>query len=296
MTHAQTLRALLKAPEFIVAPGMYDALTALMIEQHGFACAYLGGASIAYTRIGMPDIGLTSVTEVAQVAAHIRERVAIPFIVDIDTGFGNALNTQRTVRTLERAGASGLQIEDQTFPKRCGHLAGKSLVSTAEMVGKIKAALDARLDADTVIVARTDAIAVEGFDRALERAQAYMNAGADMLFVEAPQTDEQMTRLCAAFKGKVPLLANMVEGGKTPLKPASELAALGFKIAIYPGTMVRVITKAADEYLKILKADGATARMRDRMFDFGQVNAILGLNDVMARGQRYDEKLAKAAE
>ncbi|MCB2106782.1 MAG: isocitrate lyase/PEP mutase family protein, partial [Rhodobacteraceae bacterium] len=225
MFHTKALRQLLAAPGPIVAPGMYDALTARLIEQHGFKCAYLGGASIAYTRIAEPDIGLTSVSEVAQVVSHIRERLTIPFIVDIDTGFGNALNTQRTVRMMERAGASGMQLEDQTYPKRCGHLAGKTLVPTSEMVGKIKAALDARNDPDTVIVARTDAIAVEGFDAALARAQAYAAAGADMLFVEAPRDDAQMKRLGQEFAGKTPLLANMVEGGKTPLKPASELAA-----------------------------------------------------------------------
>ena len=256
----------------------------------------MGGASISYTRIAQPDIGLTTLTEVAQVVSHVRERISIPFVVDADTGFGNALNTQRTVRLLERMGASGIQLEDQTYPKRCGHLAGKTLVSTAEMVGKIKAALDARQDANTVIVARTDAIAVDGIDKAMDRAVAYMNAGADVLFIEAPQTTEQMERLGKAFAGKIPLLANMVEGGKTPLKSAAELGALGFKLVIFPGTMVRVIAHAASRYLKALHEDGSTARVLDQMFDFAQVNGILGLNDIMAAGQKYDEKLAKAAE
>jgi 2-methylisocitrate lyase-like PEP mutase family enzyme len=296
MSHARALRDLLNGPGVIVAPGMYDAFTALLIEQHGFKCAYLGGASISYTRIAQPDIGLTSLSEVAQVVGHIRERISIPFIVDADTGFGNALNTQRTVKMLERMGASGIQLEDQTYPKRCGHLAGKTLVSTAEMVGKLKAALDARDDPNTVIVARTDAIAVEGIDRAIERAQAYMNAGADVLFIEAPQTTEQMERLGKTFASKIPLLANMVEGGKTPMKPTKELGDLGFKLVIYPGAMVRVLAHAASHFLKILKEDGDTARARERMFDFAQVNAILGLDQIMAAGQRYDEKLAKAAE
>lgn len=296
MTHAKQLRQLLGEPGAFIAPGMYDAFTALLIEQQGFKCAYLGGASIAYTRIAQPDIGLTTLSEVAQVVSHIRERISIPFIVDADTGFGNAVNTQRTVKLLERMGASGIQLEDQTYPKRCGHLAGKSLVSTQEMVGKIKAAVDARADADTVIVGRTDAIAVEGFDRALERAHAYMTAGADVLFVEAPQTIEQMQRLGSTFAGKVPLLANMVEGGKTPLKSASELGALGFKVVIFPGAMVRVLAHAASQYLKILHEDGSTDRMRGQMFDFGQVNAILGLEKIMAAGQKYDDKLAAAAE
>lgn len=296
MSHAKALRTLLAGPDPIVAPGMYDGFTCRLVEQHGFKCAYLGGASVSYTRIAQPDIGLTSVTEVAQVVAQIRDRATIPFVVDIDTGFGNALNTQRTVRTMERMGASGLQLEDQTYPKRCGHLAGKGLVSTAEMVGKIKAALDARNDPDTVIVARTDAIAVEGLDRAIARAHAYADAGADMLFIEAPRTDEDMARLGREFKGGPPLLANMVEGGKTPLKSVKELAALGFKFVIYPGTMVRVLAYAASQYLSILKEDGSTARMRERMFDFSRVNGILGLDQIMADGQKYDEKLKAAAE
>jgi len=296
MSHAKALRDLLAGPDVIVAPGMYDAFTALLIEQHKFKCAYLGGASISYTRIAQPDIGLTTLSEVAQVVSHIRERISIPVVVDADTGFGNALNTQRTVRLLERMGASGIQLEDQTYPKRCGHLAGKALVPTAEMVGKIKAALDSRHDPNTVIIARTDAIAVDGIDKALERANAYMTAGADVLFIEAPQTTEQMERLGKMFAGKIPLLANMVEGGKTPLKTSAELAALGFKIVIYPGAMVRVVAHAASEYLNVLQRDGSTAAMRERMFDFAQVNAILGLNEIMSAGQKYDEKLAKAAE
>ena len=296
MSHAAAFRKLLAGPDVIVAPGMYDGMTALLVEQNGFACAYLSGASISYSRIAQPDIGLMSVTEVGEAVANIRERLKIPFIVDADTGFGNALNTPRAVRMLERMGASGIQLEDQTYPKRCGHLAGKSLVPAAEMVGKLKAALDARHDPHTVIIARTDAIAVEGFDAALERAHAYAEAGADVLFVEAPQSEEQQATLGKTFAGKVPLLANMVEGGRTPLKSATELGKIGYKIVIYPGAMMRVITFAATEYLKTLKAHGETTRLRDRMFDFNGLNAILGLNDIMATGARYDATLKKAAE
>ncbi len=296
MSHAKALRKLLAGPDVVVAPGIYDAMTGLLVQQAGFACAYLGGASIAYSRIGRPDIGLTSMTEVAEVVGNVRERLSIPFVIDADTGFGNALNTQRTVRLFERMGASGIQLEDQTFPKRCGHLAGKSLVPTAEMVGKIRAALDARANADTVIIARTDAIAVEGFDAALARAKAYADAGADVLFVEAPQTTEQQQTLGKTFAGKVPLIANMVEGGRTPLKPAEELHKLGFKLVIYPGAMMRVTAFAASEYLKVLKADGSTDRFRDRMFDFKGLNTVLELDDIMAAGARYDATLKKAAE
>ena len=296
MSHAAAFRKLLAGPDVIVAPGMYDGMTALLVEQAGFACAYLSGASISFSRIAQPDIGLMSLTEVGEAVANIRERLKIPFIVDCDTGFGNALNTQRTVRMVERMGASGIQLEDQSYPKRCGHLAGKSVVPTAEMVGKLKAALDARQDPNTVIIARTDAIGVEGFDAALARAHAYMEAGADVLFVEAPQTEEQQIVLGKTFAGKVPLLANMVEGGRTPMKSAAELHKIGFKIVIFPGAMMRVITFAATEYLKTLKTYGETTRIRDRMFDFNGLNAILGTNEIVAGATRYDANLKKAAE
>lgn len=288
MTHAKRLRELLAGPDFIVAPGMFNGLTALLVQQQGFDCAYLGGASISYASIGRPDIGLMSFAEVADTVAQIRERIDIPFIIDADTGFGNALNVQRTVRVLERRGASAIQLEDQTMPKRCGHLAGKTLIGTGEMVGKIKAALDARQDDNTVIIARTDAIAVEGFAAAVERAQAYRDAGADVLFVEAPGDDEQMHTLGRELGSQVPLLANMVEGGKTPLKSSQELAEMGFKIVIYPGAMVRVLAHAARGYLGTLKADGSTEAFRDRMLDFNELQEIVGTEDMLAAGRRYD--------
>ncbi|MEO7386387.1 MAG: isocitrate lyase/PEP mutase family protein, partial [Gammaproteobacteria bacterium] len=184
MSHAKKLRQLLGGSPFIV-PGCYDAFTALLIQQGGFSCAYVSGASVAFTKLGRPDIGLTTLTEVAETVGNIRDRVGLPLIVDGDNGFGNALNVQRTVRLLEKMGASAIQLEDQTLPKRCGHLDGKSLVSTGEMLGKLKAAQDARADASTVIVARTDAIAVDGFEAGMERAHAYADAGADVLFIEA---------------------------------------------------------------------------------------------------------------
>lgn len=296
MTHAKRLRELLAGPDTVIAPGMYDGLTGLLVEQAGFDAAYVGGASIAYSRLGRSDIGLTTCSEVANTIAMIRDRISIPFVVDADTGFGNALNTQRTMRMFERAGASGIQLEDQTTPKRCGHLDGKTLVSTAEMVGKIKAAQDARLDDDTVIVGRTDAIAVEGFEAALDRADAYAEAGADMLFIEAPRTIEQMKTIGDRFAGRVPLLANMVEGGKTPLSNAQELGDMGFKFVIFPGAMVRMIAKAGQDYLAALKQDGSTAQVRDRMFDFNGLNDLLGTQDLLDSGKQYDPETLKAAE
>jgi 2-methylisocitrate lyase-like PEP mutase family enzyme len=279
----------------LLAPGAYDALSALLVEQAGFEAVYLSGASISYTQLGRPDIGLVSLSQLTDVVARVRDRVAIPLIVDADTGFGNALNVQHTVRALERAGANALQLEDQTSPKRCGHLDGKELVSATEMAGKIKAAVDARANDRTVLIARTDAIGVEGFERALERAALYRDAGADVLFVEAPQTVEQMTRICTAFAG-TPLLANMVEGGRTPLRSAAELGQMGFRLIITPGAMVRAYAFMAQEFLRLLKQDGATANFRERMLDFKQINALLGLPDLMADGARYEGRRDEAAE
>lgn len=291
-----TLKARLASGPAILAPGVYDALSALMVEQAGFEAAYLSGASIAYTQLGRPDLGLVSAAEVADVVRRVRERTAIDLVVDADTGFGNALNVQRTVKTFEAAGATGIQLEDQQLPKRCGHLSGKTLVSVEEMSGKVRAAVDARTSEDTLIVARTDAIAVEGFDAALERAEAYLAAGADMLFVEAPQSDAEMTAISERFSGRAPLLANMVEGGRTPLRTLEELDARGFQFVITPGAMVRAFTFMAQEFLKELKATGSTAGYRDRMLDFAGLNALLGLEEMKATGVRYDADHKDAAE
>lgn len=290
MSHARKLRELLAAPGPIVAPGCFDGLTALLIEQAGFDCAYLSGASIAFTRLGRPDIGLTTMTEVANVISNIRERIEIPIIVDGDTGFGNALNVKRTVSLFERMGASGIQLEDQTLPKRCGHLDGKTLVPVGEMLGKIRAAQDARCNDDTVIVARTDAIAVTGLDEALERGNAYIDAGADVLFVESPLDDEQLATVGQALGGRIPLLANMVEGGKTPMHSADELAALGFKLVIFPGAMLRMISRAGAEYLAALHRDGTTAGIMDCMFDFRALNEVIGTDELLADGEQYSEE------
>ncbi len=289
MTPAQKLRDALKSEAPVLAPGVFDALSGVLVEQAGFPAAYLSGASIAYTRLGRPDIGLVSAAEVAETVGLIRERIELPLIVDADTGFGNALNVQRTVRTFERAGASALQLEDQQLPKRCGHLQGKTLVSKAEMIGKIKAALDARQHDATIILARTDAIAVDGFEAAIDRADAYVEAGADMLFVEAPQSLEQMEKIGSHFAGRVPLLANMVEGGKTPLSSAGQLGDMGFSLVIFPGALVRVLSFTAAAFLTDLKANGATAAWRDRMHDFVSLQEALGTDALLAAGKRYDQ-------
>jgi 2-methylisocitrate lyase-like PEP mutase family enzyme len=285
---APSFRDLLRGPEIVVAPGCYDALTALMIERAGFPAAYVSGGAIAYTLFGRPDIGLVSMSEVAEVVGRIRERVALPLVVDIDTGFGNALNVQRTVRIFAARGASALQLEDQTMPKRCGHLAEKRLVPKAEMVGKIKAALDARVGSEPLIIARTDAIAVEGYEAALDRAEAYLEAGADMLFVEAPRNAAELAGIARRFHGRVPLMANMVEGGATPITDAAQLQELGFAFVIFPGGTVRALAKLLDEYFASLKTHGTTAPFRDRMLDFNGLNQLLGTTELLERGKAYD--------
>jgi 2-methylisocitrate lyase-like PEP mutase family enzyme len=284
-----TLKDRLKQGPALLAPGAYDALSALLVEQAGFEAIYMSGASISYTQIGRPDVGLMTASQVADIIGRVADRVAIPLIVDADTGFGNALNVQHTVRIFERMGAAALQLEDQTAPKRCGHLAGKELVSAAEMVGKIKAAVDARTDQNTLIIARTDAIAVEGFEPALARAHLYARAGADVLFVEAPHSVEHMQAICAALPD-TPLLANMVEGGKTPIKTCEELSAMGFKLVIAPGSMVRAHAFMAQAFLQQLRATGTTSGFRNQMLDFGQINELLGLPDLIAAGTRYDTR------
>ena len=283
-----TLRQRLAEPRPLLAPGVYDALTALVAEQAGFEALYLSGASIAYTRLGRSDVGLTTFTEVQDTLARITERVRTPVIVDADTGFGNAINLQRTVRGMERAGAAMVQLEDQGFPKRCGHLDGKTVVSTAEMCGKLRAALDARHHADTLILARTDALAIEGLDAALERAEAYLACGVDALFIEALRTPEQMDTACRRFGHRVPLLANMVEGGKTPVQGAHELGQRGFRIVIFPGGTARAVAHLLQRYYASLHLHQTTAPMQGEMLDFDQLNALIGTPELMALGQRYD--------
>ncbi|MEM7489457.1 MAG: isocitrate lyase/PEP mutase family protein [Pseudomonadota bacterium] len=282
-----TLRARLAADGILVAPGIYDGLTAAIAADAGFEALYLSGAAVAYTRLGRPDIGLTTATEMADTMALIRDRVDLPVIIDADTGFGNALNAQRTIRLYERAGASALQVEDQTFPKRCGHLSDKSLIPTGEMIGKIAAMADARSSDDTLIVARTDAIAVEGFAAAMDRAERYIEAGADVLFIEAPRSGEELRAIAARFAQRIPLLANMVEGGATPIRSAADLEALGFSLVIFPGGIVRALARTARDYYESLHANGSNAAFARRMYDFDGLNAQLGTTELLAAGKRY---------
>jgi 2-methylisocitrate lyase-like PEP mutase family enzyme len=282
--------------QVLVAPGVYDPLTAALATEAGFEALYLSGAAIAYTRLGRPDIGLVSMTEVADTIALVRDRVATPLIVDADNGYGNALNVQRTVRVFERAGASAIQIEDQSFPKRCGHLQDKSIIPAQEMAGKIKAAVDARVSEETLVVARTDAVAVEGFEPAIARARLYAEAGADVLFVEAPRSREQLAAVTSALGHLRPLVANMVEGGATPLASAQDLGALGFRLVIFPGGIVRALARTARDYYASLHAHGTNGPFRDRMFDFSALNQLIGTPEMLALGERYKADDQEAAE
>lgn len=274
--------------DILLAPGIYDALSGLIAEQAGARAVYLSGASIAYTRFGRSDVGLVSASEVHDTLAAVTDRIQIPVIVDADTGFGNALNVQRTIRNFERAGAAAIQIEDQSFPKRCGHLDGKTLISKDEMVGKIKAAIDARKETNTLIIARTDARGVEGLSEAIDRAKAYQEAGADILFIEAPHSIDEMKLIRKSFGEDIPLLANMVEGGKTPIKTANDLKSLGFNIVIFPGGAVRAATFQLQQYYAGLIEDGSTLEFSDSMHNFDSLNSVIGTPELLKLGKKYE--------
>lgn len=283
-----TVREAMAAATPLVAPGVYDALTAAIAAEAGFGALYVSGAAVAYTRLGRPDIGLVTMTEMADTLRLIADRVGLPLVVDADNGHGNALNTQRTVRLYESAGAGALQIEDQTLPKRCGHLRDKSLIPAQEMAGKIRAAVDARRSAETLIIARTDAIAVEGLEAALDRADLYAENGADILFVEAPRSPGQMRAIVSRLGNKGPLMANMVEGGDTPISSAAALGGMGFGLVIFPGGIVRAMARTAVDYYGQLRDAGNNDAFRDRMYDFGGLNRLIGTPEMLALGARYD--------
>src|SRR5579883_1615489 len=263
---AQRLRALLAEPGLLVVPGAFDALAARLIEAAGFRAVYATGAGIANAYLGWADVGLTTMTEVRDAVWRIVDATALPVLADIDTGFGNAVNVARTVREFERIGVAAVQLEDQVFPKRCGHFAGKAVISQAEMVGKLRAACEARQDG-LVIIARTDARAVEGLEAAIARARAYRAAGADVLFVEAPRSRAELATIAAAL-GDAPLLVNLVEGGQTPILPAAELAALGYKLALYANTALRAAARGMQRALAYLAAHGSTLGAEDLLIDW----------------------------
>jgi 2-methylisocitrate lyase-like PEP mutase family enzyme len=266
MRATTTLKHILARRQAVSVPGAANALFARVIEDLGFEVVYVTGAGIANMHLGAPDVGLTTVTEVAAAVGAIADSVSLPLIVDADTGFGNAVNMVRTVRLLERAGAAGIQIEDQVFPKKCGHFTGKEVIPQDEMVQKIKAAVDARQDDDLQIIARTDARAIEGIDRALDRARAFIEAGADATFVEAPVSPEELARIGGELS--VPQVANIVFGGRTPDPGREKLAAMGFSIVLYANAALQAALKASYDVLGALKTEGSLATVADRLASF----------------------------
>ncbi len=265
------LRSLLTDPGIVVAPGCFDCLSGRLVEVGGFHAAYVTGSGVSISQLGAPDVNLASFSEILDRVKRIADAVTIPLIADIDTGFGGPLNIIRTVREFERAGVSAVQIEDQQAPKKCGHELGRRIVETAEMTSRIKAAVDARCDSDFLIVARTDARTNFGLEAALERADAYLDAGADILFVESPENEAEMRVICDHLRGRAPTLANMVEGGRTPILPAPVLEEVGFKVAIFPNALTRAFASAGQSLLAELSATGTTDGFRDRMFDHSEL-------------------------
>jgi len=282
---ASHLRARLAAPRPLLLPGVADALTARVAADVGFEAVYASGAGISNTLLGLPDVGLASVTEIVDQVRRICDVVEVPVVADMDTGHGNAVNAIRAVRLFERAGAAAVQIEDQVFPKRCGHFAGKEVISLEEMCAKLRAVLDERLDPDTIVIARTDALAVEGADAAVERADAYAEAGADLVFVEAPPSRE----LLAALPGRVsaPLVVNMVEGGVTPLAGLDELGEMGYRVVLYANTALRAGLRATAEALAALRRDGGSAGFLAGLATWDERQRLVGKPEIDELERRY---------
>lgn len=287
MTKAKTLRRLLNSGKIVMAPGAYDVWSAKLIEAAGFEAVYMTGYGVSASVIGKPDIGLMTFTEVALMAHNMAMALHVPLIADCDTGFGNALNVMRCVEEFEAAGVAAIQLEDQLMPKRCGHMEGKVLIPKEDMVAKIRAAVAARKDPDFVIIARTDARAVLGFEEAVSRAQAYVEAGADVIFFEAPQSVDEVKAVAATLK--VPLLSNMVEKGKTPLFSTDELQAMGYRIVIYPVTALYAATKHIMETLSVLKQTGEISATTTYTCDFPTFNQMIGLAELRALEKSFSE-------
>ena len=284
MRATSKLRALLTSGRITVAPGAYDGLSARLVEQAGFQAVYASGGAIARST-GVPDLGLLSMNVIVDHLASMVDVVGVPIIADADTGYGNALNAQAAARDFERAGVAAFHLEDQTFPKKCGHYDDKTLIPKAEMVQKIKAARDALHDPDFVLIARTDAIAVEGFSAAIDRASAYLEAGANMVFVEAPTSEAEIAEIGKRLPGWK--LINMFEGGKTPLLPAQRLQALGFNLVIIPSDAQRAAIKAMQRVLAAIARDGSSAAMRDDMVSFKERETIIGTAAYLDRDKLY---------
>ena len=281
------LRELLAAPQPVVAPGAYDALSARLVEQAGFDAVYMTGFGTTASLIGRPDVGLLTGGEMADNARRIVSAVDVPVIADADTGYGNAINVLRTVQVYEQAGVAGIQLEDQVAPKKCGHMSGKAVIGTGEMVGKLEAAVAARQDPDLLVIARTDAVAVSGVDDAVSRARAYAEAGADLLFVEAPTTEEDIARVAAELAGVAPLVFNWAEGGRTPPLSLERITELGFALVIYPIGTLLAATAGIRALLARLRADGTPTAAMGSLPTFDEFTGLIGLPEVQALEQRF---------
>jgi 2-methylisocitrate lyase-like PEP mutase family enzyme len=286
MKKTYEFQKLLQEPGSFILPGAYDAMSAKLIEETGFKAIYATGAGISNAQLGWADVGLTSLKEVVDIVTRMADVTNIPIVVDADTGFGNAINVMRTVKEFERAGAAAIQMEDQVSPKKCGHFSGKDVISKEEMVNKIKAALDSRMDENLAIIARTDALAVNGIDDALDRAHAYVEAGADVIFVEAPTTIEQLKQITYSLQG-IPQIINLVEGGKTPLVSLEEAEELGFKIMLCANTVLRSAIKGITEALKILKETGSQQNLLDLICTWEERQSLFKLNQIKEWEKQY---------
>ena len=285
------LRDLLREPGIIMAPGAYDCLTARIVQNAGFPAVYMTGAGTSVATLGYPDLALATMGEMVGNAADIAATVDVPVIADADTGYGGILNIQRTIRQYQRAGVAAVHIEDQEFPKRCGHLDNKRVIGIPEMVGKIRAAVDARTDEDFVIIVRTDALAVTGWDDTMRRCEAFTRAGADVLFVEAIRSPEEAERVVAAVE--LPLLYNYVETGKSPLFSAGQLEELGFKVVIYPASALLTVSKVVAGLMEELKDKGTTAHLVDNMITLHQCFELMGLSEMLAVDESYSAEEAE---
>ena len=281
------LRELLADPEPLVVPGAYDALSARLVEQAGFEAVYLTGFGASASRIGRPDVGLLSATDMVDQVRRLVDAVDRPVVADADTGYGNAINVVHTVRAYEQAGVAGLHLEDQVMPKRCGHMSGKAVIGRDEMVGKIRAAAAARRDPELVLIARTDAAAVHGLDDAIDRARAYADAGADVLFVEAPTSESDLARVAEELRDVAPLVFNWAEGGRTPPLPFERVRELGFSVVLYPIATLLAATAAVQGVLRTIAREGSPLSVMDTLPTFGEFTDLIGLPEVQELEQRF---------
>jgi 2-methylisocitrate lyase-like PEP mutase family enzyme len=288
MTKTKEFQKLLGEPGSFILPGAYDAMSSRLIEEIGFKAIYATGAGISNAQLGWADVGLTSLKEVVDIVSRMTDVTTIPIVVDADTGFGNAVNVIRTIKEFERAGVAAIQLEDQVSPKKCGHFNGKDVISKEEMVNKIKAAVDTRKDQNLAIIARTDALAVNGMEDALERAHAYREAGADIIFVEAPTTIEQLKQITSSLKG-IPQVINLVEGGKTPLISLKEAEEIGFKIMLCANTVLRSAIKGISDSLRLLKAEGSQENVLDLICTWEERQSLFKLNQIKEWEKKYSD-------